>query len=151
MGRQNAPVLAGVNPRGIKRHKAALGATDALAGQDDEGVFQFPALAMGLVNPVVVGMGSSPGAQVGYGVTPCDCSVEREFQLPPATEGGWVLLWEVNSAEDNGTVYVSEGSGDTVNGITDILDWPNSGVPAMPLFAYCQVDGNWLVWGQWPD
>ena len=68
--------------------------------------------------------------------------------LPKAVSGAVVCLICPGSQFMN--VYVQDQSGDTVNGITDSIDWTPSGAggsgpPA--LWFYCYADGQWLTQG----
>ena len=92
--------------------------------------------------------GGSNGAQLGYGTTFILQAANGgdSLQLPDAVAGARVELVAQNNMGNWISVWVKNGSSDTVNGISDLLDWfppSDNSPPSAIMVLLCTVDGAW--------
>jgi hypothetical protein len=104
----------------------------------------------GMVNAPVTptpGGPSDASVQLSYGTTFVLPGANNGdgLQLPPAKAGTRVELYRQANPAYWVAIFVSNGSGDTVNGINDQIDWflPADTGASPPLVFLCGVAGAW--------
>jgi len=118
-----------------------------------DGTFKAAGLAVNAQVTPHAGGGQANATQLAAGLTPCaaPASSHDSLQLPSATAGALVILMPVTTFSGSTiSVYVKNGSSDTMDGISDFVDWGSSisSSNAIPLLVFaCVVAGNWLTNG----
>jgi hypothetical protein len=130
--------------------------TKALYG---DGTFKPPAAGLTFNAPVTPhpGGGQPSAVQLSTSVTPIlvPATTGDSVQLPAATAGSFCLLLpqeKISGVSCFTSVWVKNGSSDTINGINDSFDMPHnyasadsSIVPPPVCWFYCAVNGNWIT------
>lgn len=99
--------------------------------------------------------GGASGTQLLPGLTLVNAPATTgdSLQLPNAAVGVSLRLFRKanTTLTDNCPVYVKNGSGDTILGLTDFIDWTDAATgdnPTVPLEFWCISVGNWFTNGK---
>jgi hypothetical protein len=135
---------------------ARLESGDGTKGLYGDGTFKTPGGGGLAVNAHVTphpGGGQASATQLAAGITPVGppATSGDSVQLPDAVAGAIVMLLPSGSfAGFTVSVYVKDGSSDTLNGLSDFVDFGASfstAAPLTPCWFVCVVNGAWWTNG----